>query len=172
MGRNFSRQPALHSAGARDVPCRTWVRSDRMPQFQSGSLSKPRSVQLQVAQVLGWRPTPGNPWAPLPVQFRALACLTHSPRRKRAVGAKAKVIAKIKLRGHLQVHSEDGDRCRDWTGDLSEVSFQFNYEMANASLCGLILFFQASHCLLVWPQLWLRKNHSYLWLPETQVIWI
>ena len=89
----------------------------------------------------------------LHVQFQVLACLTHSPRRKRAVGAKAKVIAKIKLRGLLQVHSEDGDGCRDWTGDQSEVSFQFNYEMVNASLCGLIFFFQVSHCLLVLPQL-------------------
>lgn len=88
----------------------------------------------------GWRAAPGNPWALLPVQFQALACLTHSPRRKRAVGAKAKVITKIKLRGLLQVHSEDWDGCRDWTGGQNEVSFQLNYEMANASLCGLIFF--------------------------------
>ena len=66
--------------------------------------------------LLGWRAAPGNPWALLPVQFQALACLTHSPRRKRAIGAKSKVIAKIKLRGLVQVHSEDWDGCRDWTG--------------------------------------------------------
>ena len=80
--------------------------------------------------------------------FQALVYLTRSPRRKRAVRAKAKVIAKIELDGLFQVHIEDGGESRDWIADQSRLSLQSNYEMANASLCGLI-FFQVSHCLLV-----------------------
>ena len=113
--------------------------------------------------LLGWRAAPGNPWALLPVQFQALACLTHSPRRKRAIGAKSKVIAKIKLRGLVQVHSEDWDGCRDWTGvEVKCLSSWIMKWQMPLFVVSYFFFFQMSHCLLVLPQLWLRKNYSYL----------